>query len=300
MDGNFKTFRWDESGINAYYRLSGDTGINLSKFVRFDHYGIYGIDVDSAQGESYEPSSEDDIWDDAKFGMTWQGFFVKNKYGTHSVEVSSTDDIRVLKTPDGSAPIEIIKIGKLDENGNVFGIRIADVSGAPVMETDNTGKLWLKQRLDISSTTGSNYNIGIGYLTGTKPSTTIHEVFNANNAFYVYEDGSIKATSGEFTGTIHATGGTIGNMTINEVEQATYRTEIESDSGTIFKNGQGTKHLTAKLYRGDTEVTTGTFVYSWFLNGTQMQDTTKQITVTADSQNQTYTYSCEITYTAPA
>lgn len=299
MDGNFKTFRWDESGINAYYRLSGDTGINLSKFVRFDHYGIYGIDIDSAQGESYEPSSETDIWDDAKFGMTWQGFFVKNKYGTHSVEVSSTDDIRVLKTPDGLDPIEIIKIGKLDENGNVFGIRIADVSGAPVMETDSTGKLWLKQRLDISSTTGSNYNIGIGYLTGTKPSTTIHEVFNANNAFYIYEDGSIKATSGEFTGTIHATGGTIGNMTIDEVEQATYRTEIESDSGTIFKNGQGTKHLTAKLYRGDTEVTTGTFVYTWFLNGTQIQDTTKQITVTADSQNQTYTYSCEITYTAP-
>lgn len=167
------------------------------------------------------------------------------------------------------------------------------------METDNTGKLWLKNRLDISSTS-SNYNIGIGYLTGTKPSTSIHEVFNANNAFYVYEDGSIKATSGEFTGTIYATGGKIGNMTINEVEQSTYRTEIESDDGTVFKNGEGTKHLTAKLFRGDSEVTTGTFVYKWFLNGVQLTNTTKQISVTASSLNDVYTYSCQITYTAPA
>ena len=211
MDGNFKTFRWDESGINAYYRLSGNSGINLSKFVRFDHFGIYGIDSNSS--EAYVPSSENEIWNDAKFGMTWNGFFVKNKYGTHSVEVSSTNDIRVMKQS-----VELIKIGKLDENGNVFGIRIADASGVPVMETDSTGKLWLKNRLDISSTNGSNYNIGIGYLDDTKPDTSIHEVFNANDSFIVYEDGSMKATDGEFTGTIHATGGTIGDLTIETAD----------------------------------------------------------------------------------
>ena len=166
------------------------------------------------------------------------------------------------------------------------------------METDNTGKLWLKKRLDISSTNGS-YNVGIGYLTGTKTGTSIHEIINANNAFYVYEDGSIKATSGEFTGTIHATGGTIGNMTIAEVEQSVYRAEIESNAGTVFKNGQGSKTLTAKLYKGDDEVITGTFAYVWYLNGLQLSNTTKQITVTASSQNDLYVYSCEITYTEP-
>lgn len=288
MDGSFKTFRWDESGINAYHR--SDEGINLSKFVRFDHFGIYGIDTDASEGETYNPSSEEDIWDDAKFGLTWSGFFVKNKYGNYSIEVSSTNDIRVV-----NQSTELIKIGKL--SNNTFGIRIADASGAPVMETDSTGKLWLKNRLDISSTSGS-YNIGIGYLSGVKTGTQIHEIFNANNAFLVYEDGSIKATSGEFTGTIHATGGTIGNMTINEVEQSTYRTEIESNAGTVFKNGEGTKTLTAKLFRGDSEITTGTFVYTWFLNGVQLSNTTKQISVTASSLNELYVYSCQITYTA--
>ena len=296
MDGNFTAFRWDESGINAYYKLDGNAGINLSKFVRFDHFGIYGINTED--GHKYVPTSESDIWRDAKFGMTWNGFFIKNKYGTHSVEISSTDDIRVMKQN-----IEMIKIGRiyhdpLEQNPDIFGIRISDGNGAPVMETDSTGKLWLKNRLDVSSTTG-NYNIGLGYLSGTKPQTSIHEIFNANGEFIVYEDGSMKATSGEFTGTIYATGGKIGNVTIGEVEQAAYRVVIESDSGTVFKNAQGTKRLTAKLYKGDTEVTTGTFVYAWFLNGTQLLQTTKYIDVTAGSLNEVCTYSCNITYTEP-
>ena len=215
MDGNFKTFRWDESGINAYYKLSGDTGVNLSKFVRFDHYGIYGID--NGQGEVYVPSSEDDIWDDAKFGMTWKGFFIKNKYGTHSVEVSSTDDIRVM-----DQNVELIKIGQIDTN--TYGIRIADAQGAAVMETDNTGKLWLRKRLDISSTSGTSYSIGIGYLDEYKevedpedPEVTyeVHEVINANDKFIVYEDGTMKAVDGEFEGKIIATEGQIGDLTIS-------------------------------------------------------------------------------------
>ena len=292
MDGSFKAFRWDESGINAYYQLPNDGGINLSKFVRFDHYGIYGIDIGSGEG-NYTPESEDDIWDDAKFGMTWKGFFVKNKYGTHYVEVSSENDIQVVK---GNIPV--IKIGQLDAGKDIYGIRISNASGAPVMETNNLGALWLRNRLNISST-DENFSIGIGYLDGTKQvlGAEIHEVFNANDKFMVYEDGSMKATDGEFTGTIYATGGKIGNMTIDEVEQSVYKVIIESSNGTIFKNGQGSKTLTAKLYEGDSEVTTGTFTYMWFKNNVQQQQTTKQITVTADSTDAVYTYTCRITYT---
>lgn len=220
MDGNFRTFRWDQTGINAYYNLGSNYGINLSKFVRFDHFGIYGIERPGE--ENYIPTSETDIWNDAKFGMTWNGFFVKNKYGGHYVEVSSTDDIRVVKTPEGSSPVELIKIGALDSNNTVFGIRISDDGGAPVMESDNTGKLWLRDRLNISSTE-DEYNIGVGYLDGYKPGyPDIHEVFNANDAFLVYEDGSIKATSG-----------TIGTMTIEKIERAYY--EIVCDKEKISK-----------------------------------------------------------------
>lgn len=232
MDGNFRAFRWDESGINAYYKLSGDTGINLSKFVRFDHFGIYGVNTDSDQ--PYKPQTEAQIWEDAKFGMTWSGFFIKNKYNNYSVEVSSTDDIRVIDKVDntiggGSDTVELIKIGKIYSNPDIFGIRISSVgenttTGAhfavPVMETDNTGKLWLRDSLSISTTPGtSNNGIAIGYLPGHKPLySDIHQVFNANNKFLIYEDGSIAATAG-----------TIGGMTIDQVTQAFYRVECNKD-----------------------------------------------------------------------
>jgi hypothetical protein len=40
----------------------------------------------------------------------------------------------------------------------------------------------------------------------------IHKVIDAEGRFIVYEDGKMKATDGEFTGVIHATGGTIGGL----------------------------------------------------------------------------------------
>ena len=242
MDGNFKAFRWDETGINAYYNNGGDLGINQSKFVRFDHYGIYGIDsIDPSRGETFVPIDEADIWNNAKFGMTWNGFFVKNKYDNHSVEVSSTDDIRIISEventiSDDSDTIELIKIGKLNSNPDLFGIRIASIgenteTGAhfaiPVMETDNTGSLWLRDHLSISTThqtVGDQVHVDIGYLTGYKPGyPDIHEVFNANDGFLVYEDGSIKATSG-----------TIGTMSIEKIEYSFYEIVPEREKISKF------------------------------------------------------------------
>lgn len=289
LDGQFPAFRWDKNGIDAYSPLPEDGGIDLGKFVRFDHFGIYGINGNSS--EEFIPEKEKDVWDNAQFGMTWKGFFIKNKYDGHTVEVSSENDIQVL---NGAVPI--IKIGQLDAVENIYGIRISNASGAPVMETNSLGDLWLRNRLNISSTNGTNYNIGIGYLDNTKPNTNIHEVVNANNKFIVYEDGSMKATDGEFTGIINATGGKIGNMTIEQIEDATYRVIIESSDGTIFKNGKGEKKLTAKLYKGEVEVTTGTFTYNWQLNAKPYGGNTKEITVSAGADDSIYNYQCKITY----
>ena len=88
--------------------------------------------------------------------------------------------------------------------------------------------------------------VKIGYLEKTKEASAreaeVHEVFNANEKFIVYEDGSMKAAEGEFTGVIHANGGTIGGLSIDSfigVLPTEYEVQIESNSGTIFKNGQG-------------------------------------------------------------
>lgn len=287
LDGQFTTFRWDSKGISAYVPIDEGGGINLGKFVRFDHYGIYGVNGDS----KFSPNNEQEIYDKANFGMTWNRFFMKNNKGTGSIEISTDKDIQIKEGEN-----ERIKIGRILENGKqYYGIRISDNTG-PVMETTDTGELWLKKKLQIKSTDASGYNIAIGYLDSTKEETNIHEIFNSNNNFIVYEDGTMKAKSGEFTGVINATGGKIGNMSINAVEQATYKVVIESNDGTIFKNGQGTKILTAKLLQGNEEVTTGNFSYIWFKNNIQQSYTTKQISINADSTDAVYNYKCKITY----
>jgi len=51
--------------------------------------------------------------------MTWKGFFVKNKYGDHYVEISSENDIAVVDT-SGNSAIDRVKIGKIGEG--LYGI----------------------------------------------------------------------------------------------------------------------------------------------------------------------------------
>ena len=53
------------------------------------------------------------IWRDAHFGMTWKGFFIRNKYDSGYVEVSTEKDIVVS---DGN--YDRIKIGNLSTMEN--------------------------------------------------------------------------------------------------------------------------------------------------------------------------------------
>ena len=239
LDGQFTTFRWDSKGISAYVPIEGG-GINLGKFVRFDHYGIYGVNGES----NFSPNNEQEIYDKANFGMTWNRFFMKNNKGTGSIEISTDKDIQIKAGEN-----ERIKIGRLDENGQQYGIRISDDSKEPVMETGDEGKLWLKKQLNISKSK-DNYNIQLGFLDKTKDNSDIHEVFNATDKFIVYEDGSMKATDGEFTGTINATGGKIGNMTIGDVEsgiESTKDVEIIANHGTTFQIDANNEVYPSKL-----------------------------------------------------
>ena len=264
LDGQFTAFRWDSKGISAYVPIEGG-GINLGKFVRFDHYGIYGVNGES----NFSPNNEQEIYDKANFGMTWNRFFMKNNKGTGSIEISTDKDIQIKAGEN-----ERIKIGRLDENGQQYGIRISDDFGNPVMETGDKGKLWLKNQLNISKSK-DNYNIQLGFLDKTKDNSDVHEVFNATDKFIVYEDGSMKATDGEFTGTINATGGKIGNMTIGNVEsaitnmdsiaEATRKLDISSKLGYNFKIEDGVSSPVAlELVATPTAFTVDTSGISWF------------------------------------
>ncbi len=244
LDGANTAFRWNSYGINAYkFFINTDgvrSGYDPRTFVRFDQYGIYGVQNVTEDKKEYIPENEDAIWKDASFGLTWKGFFLKNKYGKGQVEISSEKDIVVS---DGTYDrIQIGKIGGTNE-APTFGIRIKDDGDTPVMETNNNGELWLKDRLHIGD--GDSYNITVGNLIDKNYISTPDEepiegkdyyrpegesykketdeeklsnpkennlyeeqitktAINVNNNFIVYQDGTMIARGGQFSGTITA------------------------------------------------------------------------------------------------
>ena len=299
-DGVFPAFRWDSTGINAYQQLydtqdpTQKIGVDLSTSVRFDHFGLYGIK--NVPDGSFIPTSEDQIWDNtaAKFGLTWKGFFLRTNNDNGRIEISSDKDFTISQK-NGNTWYERVKIGRLstDQYGNpsdsLYGIRISDLSGSPVLETVADGELWLRKALHISNTTGTNYNIAVGYLNGIKPNTSIHEVFNANNAFIVYEDGSIKGTNVEFTG------GKIGNMTIEDITHQGIIAKISASADTFYDATPASITLTASL--SDSTITPRS--YQWTKNGTSISGATSATYVVGNNAvvaNTSTLYSVTIKY----
>ena len=275
MNGKFPSFRWDGKGLSAYQFLVDETtqtayGFNNAKFVRFDQYGIYGINGISDFDPNIKENGkvgEDKIWNNAKFALTWKGFSLKNNDG--SVSITSDEDIQVIGNDK-----ERIKIGRID-NG-VYGIRISNADGAPVMETDDSGELWLKNRLRIGL--GETSTVEIGYLDAVRVETDVHEVIHAGDGeqeFIVYEDGKMVAEGAEFHGAIYATSGKIGNMTIGEVEgavgnmnsiaEATKKLDIQSKLGYNFKVEDGiSSPIALELKAIPTAFTVNANGISWF------------------------------------
>ena len=84
--------------------------------------------------------------------------------------------------------------------------------------------------------------------------------------------GEIHATSGEFKGTITATGGKIGNLTIQSIEnmsdtvnaiegdKSIFRVEVDSSNGNLtYYNKQFTTMLTANAYIGNIPLTSAEY-----------------------------------------
>lgn len=276
VDGSFPSFRWDSAGISAYeYEISKQTGeptnFNYGKFVRLDQYGLYGMDgypdFHSAESDQDGVSGEERIWRHANFALTWKGFSLKSKHDKGGyISITSDDDFEVINR-NGKTQI---KIGMIDsgteDQDPIYGIRICDSSGAPVLENSSDGRVWIRDELVIGTLAST---VSIGYLEKTKLDTDFHEVFNANDNFIIYEDGEMVASKGTFTGTIYATGGKIGNMEIADMGTPEYEIAIESSAGTVFKNlddlqdNEVVTVLTATLYYGTTPAT-GNLTYKWY------------------------------------
>jgi hypothetical protein len=60
MDNDEPAFRWDKHGITAFAK--NGSGICIAhQFVRFDKYGVYGINLPSIDGTTWAPENESEI-----------------------------------------------------------------------------------------------------------------------------------------------------------------------------------------------------------------------------------------------
>ena len=320
LNGSFPSFRWDANGISAYEISLNESGAvssyNPGKFVRFDQYGLYGINgypnFSSTDPDEDGRIGEEKIWKHSNFALTWKGFQIKSSHaGGGYISITSDNDFEVINSNN----ISQVKIGLLypgnENNNNLYGIRLNDSEGRVVMQHDSDGKLWVRGELNIGSFQDAP-TVKIGTLERKKgdsysapiefENNEIHEVINANNKFFVYEDGSMKATEGEFTGTIHATGGTIGGLEIEQIKELGYEVVIEAEGGTVFKGTITEKTLTATLWKGRTQITEGIQGYQWYRFGEKIEEATEPTLVVSvenlDSSSDSAVYSCAIKYGA--
>ena len=127
--------------VTYYQKINEKTGYDLTTFVRFDKYGIYGI----KNGGEYVVTDLDDIKDKAHFGLTWKEFFIRNNYTNGYISISSDNDIQVVQTINNTE-IDRIKIGAIVKNESTgeptkYGIYIKNKNGDKVFETDDNGDL---------------------------------------------------------------------------------------------------------------------------------------------------------------
>lgn len=81
MAGDEIAFRWDAVGLTAFNTVIKEetTEYNYNKFVRFDKYGLYGIndsDSKTTDGRFWKPKDEEELDEKASFSLTWNGLKV--------------------------------------------------------------------------------------------------------------------------------------------------------------------------------------------------------------------------------
>lgn len=230
ISGSSPSFRWDSSGISAYSYNTVVNGVttdfNFSKFVRLDKFGVYGYE--GSDNKNFIPSNISEIKANAKFGLTWDGFFLKSSYTNGYTSISSDNDFQVIQTIN-SVDVERIKIGALTFSGTTptkYGIRISDKTGAVVMESGDDGQLWLQKLLTVGpNCTGYSPHAKLGVIESYNSSGTVvtdlskatySKIFSVgsvenvaiyDNGLFIAKnaqiEGSITATSGYITGTLY-------------------------------------------------------------------------------------------------
>lgn len=241
MNSDDPVFRWDEFGITAYsygdYKAGGGIGTvsnytDTTKFVRFDKYGLYGIDSSSqsdankkVDGATWHATGNQEIQELATFALTWEGLKVTGSDQTVAqigkIFIGKDKRIVSIKNKQGTETFSIDNDGNVSILGNVkIGSGYAESDFVPSMLNKTEGKFsW-----------DFNVDDGIKMYSG---------VIDSNNiVFQIFKD-SDGIHKLEMRGRIFADDGNIGGWNIgkNILWSGAYGTS-ESFAG-LCKYGHG-------------------------------------------------------------
>ena len=143
--------------------------------------------------------TEAEVRSNSIFSLTWSGLLIHSiqkkkendvEKSIGEIEINREYDIVVRKyvtKNNVTKAVSKVQIGRLSDTN--YGIRIRDDDGNTVLETDDNGSLWLRKSLSIGAGTKTNVKIGV---------LDNDQVFNANNNFIIYNNGTAK-TTGDLT-----------------------------------------------------------------------------------------------------
>lgn len=220
LNGKESSFRWDSLGISAYYRQPNGRYDNKT-YVRFDQFGIYGI-KDSKT--NFQPQSEEEVWNNANFALTWKGFMLRSSGKQGTVFIDNEKDFNILDSNEQ----EIIRIGRLDSQGVDYGIRIKDANNNDILLANQKKFITGGWAVEPGGLYSSNLVNGASYEVGlfSKELTAPLKILNSeektdwrivvNNSFGVDFTGHLYASNANISGTIVAEKGRIGGIDITE------------------------------------------------------------------------------------
>lgn len=173
MNVDEPVFRWDAFGLSAFdidWTKNGISGTtNPYKFVRFDKYGIYGINqaegVDIIDGRNWKPTSMDEIDEYATFALTWEGLKVASE-GGGIVRIGNNFNkeniLEVTKvTNDGTSvsTFAVSKDGRVTIKGSLSIMGEDDIeqslSEALSEDIEDIAKKATKEKMDAESWNGN-------------------------------------------------------------------------------------------------------------------------------------------------
>ena len=316
MSGAWPTFKWDSLGLRAYGFTSDGQGNILSydpsRYVAHDRFGIYGINgLTDANFQNIQ-----DIKDNATFGLTWDGLFIKSTHRDGYVSIDSQEDITLNEyyTSNGERLERIRgKFGLLSDGDtntlgqDIYGLALYDSNGQSTVETKSNGTLWLKSQMDIGDSSTNEIYIGVGKQAteaevlkyGANHGKKVFTVHGASytdetgasggnttiDRFSVYEDGFIVSRGSYISGPINITeGGQIGNMTVAGLVDTVGVRIVPGNTEFKYNNNEATpSSMTFTVTHGFE----GTPTYQWYLWKNASEIDNHSI---ANAQSNSYTY----------